>query len=175
MTILCDSREQRWEHVRAYLDRNGIKWLRSKLPVGDYGRMDNLSTVVDRKQSLNEVENNLIHDHERFRRECVRAQENGIHLIILIESGVIASLEDVPGWVNPRRARWNRINAAHAEGRMLATKIPARAPVTGAQLHQIMQTMAEKYGVEWRFCIHQNAGEEICRILDSLPTSASGP
>ena len=58
-TIICDSREQKWDHVQSYLERAGIRWLRSKLPVGDYGRMDNLSVVVDRKASLSEVEGNL--------------------------------------------------------------------------------------------------------------------
>lgn len=169
MTIIADSREQRWDHVRAYFDRNGIKWIRSKLPVGDYGRIDNLATVIDRKKNLNEVESNLIHDHERFRAECVRAKENGIRLIVLVESGSCRVLDDVAYWQNPRWAMWNKIDRAHAEGRMLYRKIPPRAPVTGVQLYKIMQTMADKYGIEWRFCLHQNAGEEICRILGQSP------
>ena len=48
MTIICDSREQKWNHVRDYFDVAQVKWIRSKLPCGDYGRMDNLTTVIDR-------------------------------------------------------------------------------------------------------------------------------
>lgn len=165
MTIICDSREQKWDHVQSYLERSGVRWLRSKLPVGDYGRMDNLSVVVDRKASLTEVEGNLIQQHERFRREAIRAQENGIRLIILVEAHGIHSLEDVAGWENPRRKRWEKIDQAHANGRMLSIQISPKPPVDGAQLMQIMKTMQDKYGLEWRFCSHQEAGKEILKHL----------
>ena len=165
MTIICDSREQKWDHVQSYLDRCGIRWLRSKLPVGDYGRMDNLSVVVDRKQNLNEVEGNLIQQHDRFRREAQRAQDNGIRLIVLVEAHGINNLEDVARWKNPRRTRWDKIDQAHANGKMLNTKISPRPPVTGEQLSRIMQPMTDKYGIEWRFCCHQNAGKAICDLL----------
>ena len=170
MTIICDSREQKWSHVRDYFDVAQVKWIRSKLPCGDYGRMDNLTTVIDRKQSLNEVESNLIHDHERFRRECQLAQDNGIHLIVLVEQGSIRELKEVYGWKNPRRAWWDKIDRAHSKGQRLNISIPSRPPTEGPALMKIMQTMADKYGVEWRFCPHQDAGKTICRILEDLQT-----
>ena len=175
-TIICDSREQKWEHVKNHLERSGIRCLRSKLPVGDYGRMDNLSVVVDRKASLTEVEGNLIQQHERFRREAVRAQENGVRLIILVEAHGIHRLEDVAGWVNPRRVRWEKINDAHARGKMLGVKISPKPPVDGAQLAQIMRTMADKYGLEWQFCSHQDAGKRIMELLgvDANETGGGG-
>lgn len=164
-TIICDSREKRWEHVKAFLERSDLMYIRSKLPVGDYALMTDLSTVVDRKAGLGEVESNLIHDHARFRRECELAKEHGVRLIILVESGKVRCLDDVPNWENPRRVKWEEINAAHAMGRRISEKIPSRPPADGATLHKIMKTMQEKYGIEWRFCLHQNAGEEICRII----------
>lgn len=166
VTIICDSREQKWEHVQRYLDRCGLRWIRSKLPVGDYGRMDNLTTVVDRKASLTEVEGNLIQQHDRFRRECQLAQNNGIQLIILIENAWCHGLEDVAVWENPRRKRWEEIDKAHAQGRRLREKISPRPPVTGAQLEKIMQSMTDKYGVKWRFCPHQDAGKKIMELLN---------
>lgn len=170
MTILCDSREQKWTHVQAEFDRQGIRWLRSKLPVGDYARMDNLSVCVDRKQHLGEVESNLVHAHARFRAECVKAQENGIALIVLVEHGLgIQSLDDVRAWSNPRLERWEQVDAAHRRGRMLSVRIADRPPVDGYRLATIMQTMTEKYGVQWRFCPHQAAGREIIKILQELP------
>jgi ribosome-associated protein len=169
MTIICDSREQKWSHVRDYFDVMRVKWIRSKLPVGDYARMDNLSTVIDRKAGLNEVESNLIHDHERFRRECQLAQDNGIHLIVLVESGSsVKELRDVYGWRNPRRVWWDKVDRAHSRGRMLEVKIPSKPPTEGPTLYKVMRTMAERYGVEWRFCVHQDAGKTICRILEGL-------
>ena len=171
MTIICDSREQKWDHVKEYLDSHCVLWLRSKLPVGDYARMDNLTTVIDRKAKLGEVENNLIQQHERFRRECQLAQDNGIHLIILVESAHCSTLDDVKHWQNPRRVRWEKLDRAHAQGKLLHKKRPGRPPVDGPTLHAIMQTMAEKYGIEWRFCRGgQHVGETICAILESLPT-----
>lgn len=173
-TIICDSREQRWEHVKEYLDMQLIPWIRSKLPCGDYGRLDNLTTVVDRKQSLNEVESNLIHDHERFRRECQLAQENGIKLIVLVEQAEIKCLQGVAKWKNPRLLRWQKITDAHARGKMLHVKISTKPPVDGSRLALTMRTVQERYGVEWRFCQKKNVGEEICRILGVTGAESSG-
>lgn len=174
-TIICDSREQKWDHVRAYFDRCGLKWMRSKLPIGDYGRLDNLSIVIDRKAHLSEVENNLIQQHDRFRAECIRAKENGITLIILVEAGrSIKTLSDVAGWENPRMARWQELNFAHAMGKRLKEKCSPQPPTDGKRLMQIMTTMQEKYGIEWRFCSSMNAGREICKILGIDPALAQG-
>lgn len=168
MTIIADSREQRWDHVKSYFDSQSIRWIRSKLPVGDYARMDNMTTVIDRKAGLGEVEGNLIHQHERFRRELQLAQDNGIRLIVLIEQAGVESVHDVAGWVNPRRVRWEKIDRAHSKGRMLNVKISPQPPVDGPQLAKIMQTMADKYAVEWRFTTHNEVGAEIMRILSEL-------
>lgn len=173
-TIICDSREQKWSHVQRHLDKCGIRWLRSKLPVGDYGRMDNLSVVVDRKASLSEVEGNLIQQHDRFRREAERAKENGIRLIVLVEEAGPKTLDDVRFWINPRRTRWQKIDQAHAQGRMLSIQISPKPPVDGEQLEKIMRTMAEKYGIEWRFCPHQAAGAEILKLLGVDVDEGSG-
>ena len=164
-TIICDSREQKWQHVKNVFDDNGILWIRSKLPVGDYTRLDNMSTIVDRKADLNEVESNLVHQHDRFRAECELAQKHGIRLVILIEVGTCHKLDDVKNWINPRRKRWERLDRAHAEGKQLSHWIPSRPPVDGGQLFAIMRTMNEKYGVEWEFCQPKRTGERICQIL----------
>lgn len=174
-TIICDSREQKWGHVRNYLERAGIRWLRSKLPVGDYGRMDNLSVIVDRKASLTEVEGNLIQQHDRFRREAVRAQENGIRLIVLVEAGPgVKSLGDVAKWENPRLARWRQLDRDHSMGKQLYISISAKPPVNGSKIAQIMHTMSEKYGIEWQFCCHQDAGQRILELLGVDANEAGG-
>lgn len=164
-TVICDTREQKWSHVQQYFDQNGVRWMRSKLPIADFGRLDNLSIVIDRKASLTEVEGNLIQQHDRFRREAQRAQENGIRLIMLIEEDCVRDLNGVSDWKNPRRARWEQLNRLHARGEKLHIQIGSRPPVTGAQLKQIMTTMAGKYGLEWRFCPRDRTGETILTIL----------
>ena len=168
MTIIVDSREQKWKHVQTGFDRLGIRWIRSKLYVGDYGRIDNMSTVIDRKADLQEVAGNLIQEHDRFRRECLRARDAGIRLIVLIEEAGLESAEDVKAWVNPRRGAWERISRAHRAGRMLETKIPGKPPVNGVTLSAIMTSMAERYGVEWQFCPREHTAGRIADILAQI-------
>ena len=170
--IICvDTREKlnKKQHVLQEFDRLNIKYVRSKLFCGDYTLLHNQSICVDLKTGgLNEVESNLISDHERFRNECIRAQDNGIRLIVLVEQDTVRELKQVYAWKNPRRAWWDKIDRAHSKGQMLHRAIPSKPPADGPLLYKIMQTMAERYGVEWRFCVHQDAGKTICRILEGL-------
>lgn len=168
MIFIHDTRDKPGKHnnVDGFLLENGHKIVRSKLFVGDISLLNDQSICIDLKANLSEVEGNLIQQHDRFRREAIRAQENGIRLIVLVEEENIGSLEGVKGWENPRRKKWERINQQHAFGKQLHISIPSRPPVTGLQLWQIMHTMAEKYGIEWRFCPHESTGAEILRILN---------
>ena len=147
MAIQVDSREQKWAHIEAYFLQHGVKIVPNKCWVGDYTRFDNQTVCIDRKQDLQELAGNLCQQHERFRAEMVRAQDVGIRLIFLIEHSVtVKSLDDVRNWVNPR----------------LKTSPKA---ITGARMAAIMETMAQKYGVEWRFCRKADTGRIICEIL----------
>ena len=78
MNLIIDSREHKSELKRicAQLDRLGVSYLISKLPVGDYMSLDNARLVVDRKQNLTELCSNVCQDHDRFRRELQRANDN---------------------------------------------------------------------------------------------------
>jgi ERCC4-type nuclease len=145
--LVIDTREQKCEHIDHYMEQRGIKTVRSKLYCGDYTRIDNQTVCIDRKQDLQELAGNLCQQHTRFRAEMVRAQDVGIKLIFLIEHSVnINSLDDVRNWVNPR----------------LKTSPKA---ITGARMAAIMETMAQKYGVEFMFCAKKDTGRIICEIL----------
>ena len=121
--------------------------MRSKLYCGDISLLSDQSVCIDLKQDLQEVSGNLCQQHERFRSECVRAQEAGIKLIILVEhSAAINSIDAVRLWDNPR-----------------LTKSPKA--ITGARMAAVMESMAAKYGVEWQFCTKANTGREIIRLL----------
>lgn len=130
--------------------------------------MDNPRLVIDRKQSLNEVYSNLIQSHERFKRECLRAIENGIELIILVEEEKCACLADVAKWTNPRRQRWYMIEKAHQNGKMLKYKNPKKPPISSEQLAAVMHTFEEKYKIKFMFCPKSKCGETMIHILNKI-------
>ena len=149
MTIICDTREkpQAIQKILAEFERQNVKVIRSKLWIADYQRFDNPYLVVDRKQSLQELCNNVVQDHKRFRAELQRAQENGVKVIVLVEhSKNIRTLEDVIHWVNPR------------------LKVSPLA-VSGERLYRILSTMSKTYGVEFRFCTKNETGARIIELL----------
>lgn len=161
MVIQIDSREKQKaiQKILEEFDRQGVKYFTSKLYIADYMNLDNPRIVVDRKQNLNEVANNVCQDHERFRNELIRAQENGIKVVILVEHGnSIKSIDDVVWWDNPRRHKRVR----NDKGEWIEERTNA---IEGDKLAKIMQTMAKKYGCEWRFCDKEDTGVEIIRIL----------
>ena len=146
--ILEDTRNKpdKNKHIREQLERLGYKVERSKIYCGDYTWAINQQICIDTKKNMGEVESNLIHDHERFKAECIRAKEAGIKLVILIQDPKLTELNDVYGWFNIRR-KWS----------------PKAA--TGRQLAKIMFTMSKKYDVEWRFCKKADCGKTIVELL----------
>lgn len=167
MTIIEDTRQQIDKHKieNAQLVSLGIKLLRSKLPVGDYANILNLSVVVDSKKDLQECVGNICgKEHARFRRECQFAQDNGIKLIVLVEQGHgVKSLDDVAQWVNPRLFQFERkIKSMERKGMSTSGM---KAPTSGITLSKAMKTMQEKYKVEFMFCSRGDAGKKIVEIL----------
>jgi ERCC4-type nuclease len=160
MVIQIDSREKprAIQTIIEEFDRQGIIHPTSKLWIGDYMNYDNPRLVVDRKQNLIEVVSNVTQDHERFRNEMIRAQQNGIKIVFLVEHGEdIETLEDVIFWENPRRHKRKKINGRWVDYETKAT--------TGEVLYNILRTMERKYGVEFRFCSKEETGKRIIEIL----------
>ena len=89
MWIIEDSRQQAGKHElkhKAWAD-HGDKLIRCALPFGDYMAVPPVS--VDTKASMQEVAQNIggsSAEHNRFRRELIKAQEAGCHLYILVEN-----------------------------------------------------------------------------------------
>lgn len=164
MTIQIDTREHKNEAARIerQFDAMGVEHFRSKLYCGDYQSLDNGRLVIDRKKDLLELCGNVTQQHERFRRELIRANDAGIRIIVLCEHGQgIERLSDVYFWDNPRlhAERWITEN-----GR--PRKIPAYPKATtGAMLFQSLQTISGKYGVRFEFCDPTTTGETIVRLL----------
>lgn len=148
MIILEDTRNkpEKNEHIRKQLELLGYKVERTKIYCGDYTFPTNQSVCVDTKKDMNEVESNLIHDHERFKAECIRAKEAGIKLIILIQDSKLKQMGDVFSWYNIRK-KWS----------------PKAA--SGKTIGKIMYSMKEKYGVDFQFSTKQEVGKRIVELL----------
>lgn len=156
MVIWTDSREKdrAIKQILADFNSAGVKWFVSKLPVGDYMNLDNPKVIIDRKQSLLELTNNVCQDHKRFAAELSRAKEYGIHLIILCEHGHgIKCLADILNWVNPRLKE-------------------SPMAVSGERLFKILSTMqcnTNEYDVEFLFCDKSETGSRIIKLLGGGP------
>lgn len=167
MMIWEDTRQQQGQHdnIAEYCRMNGITVRRMKLDTGDYILPP--AIAVDTKQGMGEVYNNLVQDHDRFRAECIRAQEAGTILVILIENDEgIRSLDDVENWQNPRIDRYYEkyAYALAARKHEKPIKIPA-PPMSSKRIARIMETMSDRYGVRWAFCSRAETGAKVVEIL----------
>lgn len=165
MNIQIDSREKA-RAIRKILkafDGAGIKHFSSKLLVGDYMNLDNPRLIIDRKQNLQELCGNVCQQHERFKKELLKAIDAGIALIILVEHGSdIKTLEDVYFWKNPRKhdVQWRTVN-----GKRVRTVISPKA-VDGQQLYKSLCTIRDRYNVRFEFCAKNETGQKIIELLE---------
>ena len=149
MVIHVDTREKARAIVRILktFDAEGVEVVRRALPFGDYLNPARPKIVIDRKQNLLEVANNLVQDRVRFLREVDRANRAGCRLIILVEhSNRIQCLEDVIRWNNPRLKE-------------------SPYAVSGERLYKIMHAMGKYYHFDWAFCDKIHTGKKIIEIL----------
>jgi ERCC4-type nuclease len=148
MVLYEDSRQQPGKHknIHAYCEQAGIKIIRQALNVGDYQIANKGDIVVDTKYGVAEIAMDVFQDHERFRKECERAKECGIQLIVLIE-------EVLPGG---RLDNWR--SPIGKDG------LP-RHKFDPAILRKAMITMQEKYGVRFRFCDGRSTGKVLIEYL----------
>lgn len=170
MIVYSDTRQQEGKHrnIEEFCRRKGIELRTVTLKTGDYTADPiDYKITVDTKQGLKEVYCNLIghREHERFKRECIRAQDAGIRLIVLVEERGIGSLKEVKNWANPRIIQYDELRLAHLHGKLLHKPLPKAPPVSSERLMNIMRTMSERYGVEWQFCDPKDTGKRIVEIL----------
>ena len=120
---------------KEWCEANGVTIRRQKLNVGDYAFPPSVS--IDTKKGMAEIYSDIVSDHERFRNECIRAQEDGIHLVFLIEDEEITNMEEAKHWKNPRITKWEReygfILRAQKAGKMMSYKVP-KPPVSSERL-----------------------------------------
>ena len=85
MDIQIDSREKSRAITKIIktFDENGVNHFSSKLLVGDYMNLDNPRLIIDRKQNLQELCGNVCQQHERFKKELVKAMQANIQCSLL--------------------------------------------------------------------------------------------
>ena len=147
MLIEMDTRNQKDNYITDYLDKQGIKWIRNKLYSGDVKLLNSTKVIIDLKKDLLEICGNLtrVSEHERLKREIARAREIGCErFIFLIKEKKIKSVDEVANWSS------------------------TRTKVKGETLMKIMNTMSERYGVEFIFTTKEKAGEKIIELLGGI-------
>lgn len=150
MIIVEDTRNQISKHkeLNDALLAKGFTIIRSKLFVGDYTRLDNQTICVDTKKDIDEIAGNICgKQHERFREECIRARDNFIKLVVLIEE--LPPRGDLANWKGAKKHKGGKDRGSD-----------------GATLKKAMQTMHEKYGVEFEFTTREKCANRIIELLN---------
>ena len=153
MKIITDTREKprAIQKILTEFSRQGVTVVRRKLNFADYWNPENKNVIIDRKQNLQEVAQNVIQGRKRFVREIERCNRAGCHMIVLVEhGGKIRSMEDVMQWKNPRLRE-------------------SPYAVSGERLYKIMHMMASYYNFEWQFCDKVHTGKKIIELLEVKP------
>lgn len=151
--LIVDTRQQANKHrlKHAHFERAGYELVRQKLDYGDYCLAGSTLTV-DTKRNITELAQNVQQGHERFRRECLRAQEAGGVLVVLVENKQgVRVLSELAGWREPHYAQKIR---------------RSRYPLQGTRIARACDTMRHKYGVLFAFCAPQEAGERVLWLLN---------
>lgn len=95
ITIVCDSREQKNEHITKFFDNKKIAWTKKKLGTGDYSffvpKNDELGIprdlwfdkeiCIERKNSLEEISSCFTESRDRLKKEFALAPSNKVMII----------------------------------------------------------------------------------------------
>ena len=142
--IICDTREKGNKNILKYFDKIGQDYIISKLDAGDYMLYKDYTTIIDKKDGLLELANNLCNskEHARIKREIARAFDLGCeNFYFLIQDNKIKSIDDIKNWTSKH------------------TK------VKGDTLLKIMLTMKKRYNVNFLIAPKKRMGEIIIRLL----------
>ena len=153
-----DTRQKPGEHDAKAVHFSSEGWTvaRTKLYVGDYMLPGGLVSV-DTKRDIYELAQNLKQQHDRFRGECVRAQEAGYELVVLVENEEgVHDLFGLADWIEP---------ASHYATRIRKSGGKVKQRFKGTDLFKACRTMQERYGVRFEFCEPGRAGARVLSIL----------
>lgn len=133
---------------------------------GDYG-VDGANVVIDTKASLAEVAANLGRDHSRFKREVMRANDDGCLLIVLVETNEAETLEDVKRWCNTHCIKCkHRGKPCEPRDRdEICIRHGTKKPLQGDTIAKQMATMQVNRFVRFEFVRPEESARRICEIL----------
>lgn len=149
LTIKMDTREKlpKKKTLLDYFKKHNIAVERIKLNVGDYCIKGKEDVVIDLKRNITELATNMFCDKERFEKECIRAKQNDILLIFLIEENF--DKEKLLKW----RAK------EQIDGKRFLN-------VYGWQVYNEMKRYAQLFNVKFRFCHKLSTGRKVIELLD---------
>ena len=164
MYLICDTRQQEGKHknIEQYCKRKGITLIRQCLSVGDYmvgemidGEVKPVGNIsIDTKENCLEICSNICSsDHRRFKAECERSKLLGVQLIVLVEE--MTPFGEIDLWEVPR---WQTSGKYHRYGDPMTMVEPKT-------LKKAMQTMTEKYGVQFRFSHRKHTASKLIKYL----------
>lgn len=151
MIIQVDSREKSRaiKQILKEFEKQDIKYISSKLYVGDYCDRNNPNLIIDRKQNIAEIAQNATSGHDRVKRELLRLDDLGkdAKMIFLIEQDKINNvpindLSDVVFW----KSKYGTVN--------------------GLQIYRILSAWEAKHNVKFMFCNKAETGKKIIEILE---------
>lgn len=169
--IKIDTRQQAGKHVikDEWWAAHGVPTTRVKLDFGDY-MVDGSNVSIDTKRSISEIAQNINgRNHDRFKRECLRARDAGYRLVILVENrDGVSTLSEAAKWTNDHcrmcgTKRNGRCDPRDPKG--MCERHKTRKPIQGPRLARAMQTMGERYGVQFMFCDPRDSARIICELL----------
>lgn len=178
-TIYEDSLQKDGKHGRkhAWWEAHGVEVVRTRFDgahgvpwsFGDYCA-DGSNVVVDTKADVDEIAQNVNgRSHDRFKRECMRAQDAGCRLVVLVENvHGYTEIAHVNAWTNGHCAKCCERHAMRCDPRDPNGKCArhgTRKPIQGPRLAKAMSTMGARYGVRFMFCRPTESARIVCELL----------
>ena len=168
--IYEDSRQQAGKHEikHGWWEAHGVSITRRKLSFGDY-MAEGSNVSVDTKRSIDEIAQNINgKSHDRFKRECQRAQVAGYRLVVLVENrDGVRDYDGLRKWTNTHCIRCGKrgreCNPRDASAK--CARHGTRKPIQGPRLAKAMETMHGRYGVEFMFCKPTESARIVCELL----------
>lgn len=172
MILYEDTRQKPGQHwlKHKHWEREGVQVQRHKLEYGDYAlSVENPLVAVDTKADMAEIAMNISRQHQRFKRECIRAKEAGAILYVLVENPYgYTCINDVRAWRN-EHCKYCYIDGCEPwSGLGRCPRHRSQIPIQGPRLAKAMTTMSERYGVRFEFCAPQEAGKRVLELLNGV-------
>ena len=142
--ILVDTREKGHKKILEHFDKVGQEYITTKLDTADYMIYKNYDVLIDRKDSILELAGNLCKTSEHYRvvREIQRAKELGCkRFIFLVADQKITCVDEVENWTSKY------------------------SKVKGSTLQKILNTMSQKYEIEFQFVKKSEMPSKIIALL----------